>query len=390
MQPSCQSPVSNEAKYRASRVPIWRGVEAGVATPVGIAHNGGMSIRAAIVGPTGYTGLYLIELLSRHPQADVTYLASHREELPDIREEFPRLTGVVDPGVAECRPIDAEAMAEEADVVFLCLPHRAAFDYVPDFLDAGLRVIDLSADYRLSDPAVYEATYQHPHGDTANLPDAVYGLPELFRGELPGAMLVANPGCYPTAAALAISPLLSHGLVEPTSILINAASGVTGAGRKVAQHLHFAEQSGAYMAYGQIGGHRHSPEIGQTLSRVAGRGVSALFVPHLLPVERGILETIYLEPRDADVTQEELDDAFEDAYADEPMVRLRTQPPNIKHVVGTNFCDLAVYLAEAGEDAPPRVVVFSAIDNTLKGASGQAVQNMNAVFEVEETSGLIG
>lgn len=346
-----------------------------------------MTIRAAIIGPTGYTGYHLIDLLSRHPEAELTYLASHREELPDIREEFPGLLGRVDEDVAVCRPIDADALAAEADVAFLALPHRAAMDYVPPLLDAGLRVIDLSADYRISDAALYEKTYDHPHADIENLADAVYGLPELHRDELPGAMLVANPGCYPTAAALAVAPLLTHALVNPDRIIINAASGVTGAGRKMASHLHFPEQDGAYMPYGAIGGHRHQPEIEQTLARVAGRSVNTLFVPHLLPVSAGILETIYCEPVDPDVTEDELFEAFEDAYADEPFVRVRRALPNIKHVIGTNFCDLSVRLAGPAER--PTVVVFSVIDNLLKGASGQAIQNMNVVFEIDEDAGLI-
>ena len=346
-----------------------------------------MTIRCAIVGPTGYTGLHLIQLLLRHPHAQLTYLASHRDELPDIRDEFPRLLGQLDDDVATCRPIDPEAMAEAADVAFLGLPHRAAMAYVPGLLDAGLRVIDLSADYRLADAALYESTYGHAHEDAGNLPQAVYGLPELFRDQLPGAMLVANPGCYPTAAALAIAPLLSHALVEAEGIVINAASGVTGAGRKVTQNLHFAEQNEAFMPYGTIGGHRHQPEIEQTLGRVAGRAVQTLFVPHLLPIDRGILETIYLQPAGDAPTLDELAEAVEDAYADEPMVRVRETLPNVKDVAGTNFCDLAFRLVQRDDRAT--VVVFSAIDNMLKGASGQAVQNMNAVFEVDEAAGLL-
>ncbi|MCX5658968.1 MAG: N-acetyl-gamma-glutamyl-phosphate reductase [Planctomycetota bacterium] len=345
-----------------------------------------MTIRAAIVGPTGYTGLYLLDLLLRHPKAEVTYLASHREELPDITEVFPQLYHRVDPKVARCRKIDPEAIAREADVVFLGLPHRAAMAYVPVLLDAGLRVIDLSADYRLRDPALYEKVYSHAHADPANLADAAYGLPELFRDKLPGAMLVANPGCYPTAAALAIAPLLTHSLVKPTSIIINAASGVTGAGKTPAPHLHFAEQNEAFGAYGQIGGHRHQPEIEQTLSVAAGVTPSLLFVPHLLPIDRGILETIYMEPVEQDVTEEDLFEAYEEAYSEEPFVRVRKDLPNVKHVRDTNFCDLTVRLVRQGDTA--RVVAFSALDNMIKGASGQAIQNMNIVFEQDEDAGL--
>lgn len=346
-----------------------------------------MSIRAAIIGPTGYTGYYLIDLLLRHPQVRLTYLASHRDDLPDIRQEFPRLLGRVDEEVAVCQPIDAERIAQEADVAFLALPHKAAMSYAPQLLDAGVRVIDLSADYRLRDASLYEKVYRHPHQDQANLEDAVYGLPELYRDDLPGAMLVANPGCYPTAAALAIAPLLTHSLVQPDRIIINAASGVTGAGRKPAPHLHFPEQLNAFAPYGTIGAHRHQPEIEQTLARVAGRPVATLFVPHLLPVEQGILETIYLQPHDPDVSEEELFEAFDDAYADEPFIRVRQDLPNVKHVAGTNYCDLTIRLVETGDSK--MVVVFSALDNMIKGASGQAIQNMNAVFELDETLGLL-
>jgi N-acetyl-gamma-glutamyl-phosphate reductase len=343
--------------------------------------------RAAIIGCTGYTGYHLVDLLLRHPKAELTYLASHRDVLPDLRDEFPALLGRLDPDIAQTRPIDFDAIAEEADVAFLGLPHKAAMAYAPKLLDAGLRVIDLSADYRLTDQALYEKVYDVAHDDPANLADAVYGIPELFRKDLPGATLVANPGCYPTAAALAVAPLLSHALVKTDRIVINAASGITGAGKSPKPNLHFPEANQGYHAYGAIGGHRHQPEIGQTLSRIAGQPVEPLFVPHLLPVDRGILETIYLEPRDPDVEEDELIEAFVDAYNGEPFVRLRDTPPNIKHVVGTNFCDLSVRLATVGDTKT--VVVFAAEDNMIKGASGQAIQNMNAVFELDETLGLL-
>ena len=342
-----------------------------------------MNIRAAIVGPTGYTGLHLIELLLRHPGAEITYLASRRQPPPDVVAEFPQLLGLLADEIAVCGPIDPEAIARDADVVFLCLPHRVAMAFAPALLDAGLRVIDLSADYRLADPALYAAVYDHPHEDTANLADAVYGLPELFRDQLPGAMLVANPGCYPTAAGLAIAPLLTRSLVQAQGIIINAATGVTGAGRKPSVQYHYPEHNEAFTPYGTIGAHRHQPEIVQTLAALAGHEVDLLFVPHLLPVDRGILATIYLDPMDPEVTEEDLFEAFADAYEHEPFVRVRTGLPNIKHVRDTNFCDVSVRLAGG------KVVVFAAIDNMIKGASGQAVQNMNLVFEQPETAGLL-
>ena len=351
-----------------------------------------MKIRAAIVGPTGLTGLYLVQLLLRHPQASLAYLASHRApgELPDLRDEFPQLRGRLEEDVAQCQPIDAERIAERCDVAFLGLPHKAAMQYAPQLLDAGVRVIDLSADYRLADAALYEQVYATPHTDAANLASAVYGLPELFRDQLPGATLVANPGCYPTAAALGIAPLLSHAVVKPAPITIFAASGTSGAGRGAKAANSFLTVNEAFGPYGQLGGHRHQPEITQTLTRVAGKPVAPLFLPHLLPIDAGILETITLEPLDGDVTEADLFEALRDAYDAEPFVRVREADdvlPNVKHVVGTNFVDLTVRLTET--QGLKQVVVVVAEDNMMKGASGQAIQNMNAVFELEETLGLL-
>lgn len=341
------------------------------------------TIRAAILGPTGYTGYYLIELLLRHPQAKVSYLASAREELPNIADEFPSLSKRCE---LACKPVNAGDMAKEADVVFVALPHKAAMSYIPKLLDAGLRVIDLSADYRLRDAALYETVYQTPHEDKANLAHAVYGLPELFRDKIGGAELVANPGCYPTAAALGIVPLLQRSLVKSTGIVINAASGVSGAGKAPKPNLHFPEVNESYAAYG-AGNHRHQPEIEQTLSTIYGHAVNALFVPHLLPIDKGILETIYLDPKDEDVTEADLIEAYTDAYGNEPFVRVRKGYPNVKHVRDTNFCDVSVKLVGTPESR--KVVVFSAIDNMIKGASGQAVQNMNVMFGLDEKLGLL-
>ncbi len=351
-----------------------------------IGHNARMTINAAILGPTGYTGLHLIQLLQGHPQAEVTYLASARDEPTDIRTIFPKLDHVVARDVAICRPIDPAAIAQQADVAFVALPHGVSMNYVPQLLDAGLRVVDLSADYRLRDPAVYETVYGQAHGDRAHLRHAVYGLPELFRDDLPRAKLIANPGCYPTAAALGLAPLLRAGVVAPNPIMINAASGASGAGRKPATHLLLAEQYGGFGPYGQIGGHRHGPEINQTLTAVGGAAVEATFVPHLLPIGQGILETIYAHPAKPGLTEEDLYSVYEQAYGAEPFVRVRRGLPNVCHVAGTNFCDVSVRVV--GTDQQRWVIVFSAIDNLIKGASGQAVQNMNVLFDLDETAGL--
>ena len=338
-----------------------------------------MNVRAAILGPTGYTGLHLIKILARHPQARVTYLASHRDQLPHITEEFPQLLGVCD---LVCRPIDPQAIAAEADVAFVCLPHVSAMEYVPQLIDAGLRVIDLSADYRLADAALYERVYQHEHLDKKNLAHAVYGLPEINEQAIASAQLVANPGCYPTAAALGIGPLVVKNLVKSTGIMINAASGTSGAGRGPKPHLQYCEVNEGYMPY-SVGNHRHEPEIEQTLSGLRGEPVDVLFVPHLLPVNQGILESIYLDPVDDSVTEEDLFDAYAQAYAQEPFVRVRSGLPNLTHVLNTNFCDVTVRLSGG------KVIVFAAEDNLIKGASGQAVQNMNLMFDLEETAGLL-
>jgi N-acetyl-gamma-glutamyl-phosphate reductase len=354
-----------------------------------------MDIRVAIVGPTGYTGLWLIDWLLRHPRAKLTYLAARRDPPVDMTLEYPQLLGRLPAEVAQTRPIDPEAIARAADVALLALPHKAAMHHAGPLLDAGVRVIDLSADYRLADRAVYESVYQESHEDPDNLAEAVYGLPELFRKDLPGAMLVANPGCYPTTAVLGLAPLLERSLVRAEGAIINAASGVTGAGRNPAPHLHFPEQNESFMAYATIGGHRHQVEIEQALAVVAGRPAPVLFVPHLLPVDQGILATMYLDPADPEVTEAELFEAFAEAYADEPFVRVVRRLPNVKHVRNTNFCDVTVRLTPpdapgfADDDRPPKVVVFSALDNMVKGAAGQAIQNMNAVFELPETTGLL-
>ncbi|MCC7145846.1 MAG: N-acetyl-gamma-glutamyl-phosphate reductase [Phycisphaeraceae bacterium] len=338
-----------------------------------------MKIPVAILGPTSYTALHLIQLLRRHPAAELTYLASQRDELPNIAEEFPQLMGLCE---LQCQKIDPPAIADQAEVIFTCVPHLTAMEYVPRLLEAGLRVIDLSADYRLADPALYEKVYQHPHTDTENLADAVYGLPELFGDEIPEADLVANPGCYATAAALAIAPLLARNLVKPTGIIVNAASGITGAGRRPAPHLHFPEMNEAFTAY-NVGTHRHQPEIEQTLAAATGQEAQILFVPHLLPLNQGILESIYLDPASEAISEEDLFDAFEDAYADEPFIRIRNDLPNLKHVRDSNFCDLSVRLVKG------KAVVFAALDNMIKGASGQALQNMNLMFKQEATLGLL-
>ncbi|MDD4890000.1 MAG: N-acetyl-gamma-glutamyl-phosphate reductase, partial [Phycisphaerae bacterium] len=268
-----------------------------------------------------------------------------------------------------------------AELALLCVPHKVAMAYVPKLRQAGLRVIDWSADYRLKDPAEYKKWYDHEHADLANLADAVYGLPEYFASQIRTAKLIANPGCYPTCSALALAPLLRAGLIQPTGIVVNAISGVSGAGRTPSLKNHYPERNESFEPYG-VGNHRHMPEIEQTLTTLAGQPVELLFQPHLCPMDRGMLCTIYAAPAKP-ATTEELTQVLQAAYAKAPFVRVRTDVlPATKFVAYTNYCDIAVRAAKG------RVVLFSAIDNLIKGASGQAIQNMNLMFGFEETTGL--
>ena len=335
-------------------------------------------IRIAIIGATGYTARESLEILLRHPEAEVTYLTALPEECAHVSEVFPPLRGRLDLPV---EPVDLNKLSRIADVAFCCLPHRVSMQFVPQLLSTGVKVVDFSADYRLRDVAVYESVYQVDHTDRDNIPRAAYGLPELFRERIPGASLVANPGCYPTAAALAVAPLLKEKLIAPDDIIVNAVSGVTGVGRKASQAFHYPEMNENLFGYA-VGTHRHQPEIEQILSDVSGQPGRVLFQPHVASYDRGISETIYCRPL-ADLTGEKISSLFNDFYADEPFVRVLEKPPTTKNVAYTNYCD--VFAAPARG----KIVIFSAIDNLIKGAAGQAVQNMNIICDLPETMGLL-
>jgi N-acetyl-gamma-glutamyl-phosphate reductase len=252
--------------------------------------------------------------------------------------------------------------------------------FVPKLLNAGLKVVDFSADYRLKDVSVYEKSYAVKHTDTANLARAVFGLPELFREQIEGADLVANPGCFPTGALLAIAPLLEEGLIELDSIIVNAVTGSSGAGKNPSAKFHFPNMNENLFAYG-IGTHRHTPEMEQIAGEVAGAEVQILFQPHVGPFDRGILSTVYCEPK-KNVSGEQLLELYEDFYCAEPFVQIRKEAPAVKDVAGTNYCHIFPTCVKG------RIVSFSAIDNLVKGASGQAVQNMNILFGLQENLGL--
>ncbi len=330
-------------------------------------------IKVGLWGATGYTGREILRCLLRHPQVDVEVLVAKVEGEVPVAEEFPELASLTD---AVCLP---DASFDGLDVVFLALPHTVSMRYVPRMLDAGVRVIDLSADYRLKDVDAYAAWYGERHVDAQHLDDAVYGLPEWYREDVRRAALVANPGCFPTAALLGILPFLEVGL-KPSHIMVDAKTGISGGGRNPKMVFHFPECNESVLPY-KVGSHQHEPEIRSILGRVGGFPVELLFVPHLVPMTRGICCTSYL------VFHETLDvdplGVLRDRYADEPFVRVKDVPPATRHVVGSNYCDV---FATVRENV---VVIVSAVDNLLKGAAGQAVQNMNIMFEMEETTSLI-
>jgi len=334
--------------------------------------------RIAILGATGYTALELLKILARHPQAEVVALTTRQTGNPHISEIHPSLTGLFD---LQCENLSWDEVGQRAEVAFCALPHTASMEAVPQLLSNGCRVIDLSADYRLNDPGVYEQWYGHVHTDPTRLSNTVYGLPELFQEQIPSADLVANPGCYTSTSILGLAPLLANDLIEPDGIIIDAKSGVSGAGRSPKLGTLYAECNESVTAYG-IGNHRHTPEIEQVLSTVAGSPVCVAFNPHLMPMDRGILCSMY--PRlKAKVTVDELLQTCREYYSSQPFVRVVDHIPATKHVAHTNFCDISVRMNRN------QLVVFSATDNLIKGASGVAVQNFNLMLGLNQQTGLM-
>jgi N-acetyl-gamma-glutamyl-phosphate reductase len=334
--------------------------------------------RVAVQGATGYSALELFKILVRHPHIEIVAATSRQEGNLPLASVHPTLLGRVD---IKLEDLTAAEVGSRADCVFSCLPHGVTTHQVPDMLKGGARVVDFSADYRLKDPDVYEQWYGEKHGDPGRLHESVYGLPELFRKQIPSAKLVANPGCYPTSAALPIAPLIKLGLVEPTGIIIDAKSGVSGAGRTPKLPYHYPECNENFSAYG-VGKHRHTPEIEQTLTTFSGQTASIIFTPHLVPMDRGILATSYLVPRGKHRDKQVLE-ALREFYAGEPFVRVVEHLPCTKDTAHTNFCDITARVVR------DRIVTISTEDNLIKGAAGQAVQNFNLMFGYPETTGLL-
>lgn len=340
-------------------------------------------LKVAIAGASGYTGLELIRLLTVHPEVQICCVTSEQSAGRPVSEIFPSLRNRCD---LLLEPLDPATVNAKADLIFTALPHQEAMRVVPQLLQGGKKVIDLSADYRLHDPELYGAWYE-PHLNRELLPEAVYGLPELRRDRIRGARLVANPGCYPTSIILGLKPLIESGLIDLESIIADSKSGVSGAGRSAKVDSLYCEVNDSFKAYSVGGLHRHTPEIEQELSELADREVTITFTPHLVPMDRGILSTIYAKPVRR-VTGEELAELYADCYRDEPFVRplSKGKLPSTAYVRGSNYCDIGV----AVDNRTERIIVLSAIDNLVKGASGQAIQNMNLLCNFPETCGLEG
>jgi N-acetyl-gamma-glutamyl-phosphate reductase len=337
-------------------------------------------IKAGVVGGTGYTGVELLRLLAQHPQVELAAITSRGEAGTRVADMFPSLRRRVD----LCFSDPANAGLESCDVVFFATPNGIAMQQAPALLDADVRVIDLAADFRISDIAEWEKWYGMRHASPEWVAQAVYGLPEINRAAIAGARLVANPGCYPTAVQLGFAPLVEAGLVDPEHLIADAKSGVSGAGRKAEVSSLFAEAADNFKAYG-VAGHRHLPEIRQGLSRLAERQVGLTFVPHLTPLIRGIHATLYARLAHP---ERELDfqTLYEQRYAGEPFVDVLPpgSHPETRSVRAANVCRIAVHRPQGGDT----LVVLSVIDNLVKGAAGQAVQNMNIMFGLPESEGL--
>ncbi|MFN0195166.1 MAG: N-acetyl-gamma-glutamyl-phosphate reductase [Planctomycetaceae bacterium] len=335
-------------------------------------------VNVAILGATGYTALELIKILLRNPQVEITALTTRQEGSPPVHTIHQSLTGRLS---LRCEDLSADQIAERAEFVFCALPHVASMEIVPRLIERGVRVVDLSADYRLKDPAIYAEWYGHQHTDLQNLDQAVYGLPELWADRIPQCQLVANPGCYTSTSILSLAPLLCEGLIEPDGIIIDAKSGVSGAGRAPKLNTLFSECNESLSAY-SVGKHRHTPEIEQVLSDVSAQDVTVTFTPHLIPMDRGILCTIYPRLKKM-ATQADLLALYRKFYAGKPFVRVVDHLPATKDSSGTNFFDVTVRFSRE------QLIVIGCLDNLIKGAAGVAVQNFNLMAGFDETTGLL-
>jgi N-acetyl-gamma-glutamyl-phosphate reductase len=341
--------------------------------------------KTAVVGASGYAGEELVRLLLGHPHVDLVAATSRQFAGKTLAQVFPRFAHHEKAKALEFANVDAKQLARDAEIIFLALPHGLAAEFAKPLLQAGVRVIDLSADFRVKDAAIYKEFYGQAHTAPDLLGQSVYGLPEIYRDEIRNAKLIACPGCYPTSILIPLRPLIRRKAIDRQRIVITSLSGVTGAGRKVEVDYLFAECNESMRPYG-VPKHRHLSEIEQELSILAGEKVVIQFTPHLVPVNRGIVTTIYVEPKE-DVVAVDPALLFSSAYGQEPFVRLlgNDRLPDTKNVVGTNFIDIASRI----DNRTGRIIVMSALDNIVKGASGQAVQCFNLMCGYPETAGLL-
>jgi N-acetyl-gamma-glutamyl-phosphate reductase len=337
-------------------------------------------IRVGVIGATGYAGAELVRILHGHPNIELTTITSRQYTGVKFDTVYPSMKGVVN---LICEELSVDVVCKKADVIFTALPHKLPMKFVPELIMRGKKVIDLSADFRFKDVATYESYYQ-PHTAKDLLEKSVYGLCEVYFDTIKNAVLIGSPGCYPTGVLLPLVPLLKSNLIDINTIIADSKSGVSGAGRGVSLTTHFCEVNESFKAY-KAAEHRHNPEMEEVLSREAGSEVKITFVPHLIPITRGILTTIYAEPVKK-ITPKEIQNCWDSFYSDCPFIRIchGNGLPNVLHVRGTNYCDMGFKLDERNN----RLILVSAIDNLVKGAAGQAVQNMNIMLGLDETAGL--
>jgi N-acetyl-gamma-glutamyl-phosphate reductase len=336
-------------------------------------------IKVAILGGTGYTALELIKIFLRHPNVEIAAVTSRQDGTPLVSDHHPSLTGRLN---LRLEPFDADRLQQYGiRCAFGCLPHGVSQSTLPELLDRGMRVVDLSADYRLRDPLSYAQWYGEEHRDRHHLERAVYGLPEIYGDKIAGAQLIANPGCYPQTAILGLAPLVADKMIELTGIIVDSKSGVSGAGRIPKLMTHFPECNESVSAY-NVGKHRHLPEIEQALTDVAGEQVEVIFTPHLIPMDRGIFSTIYATPT-RPVVEADLVKLYRTYYERAPFVRIRETVPSTKDSAHTNFLDICVKVVRG------KIVILACEDNLMRGASGVAVQNFNRMFGLDETAGLL-
>ena len=335
-------------------------------------------LKIGIAGASGYTGVELVKLISNHPSAELKLITSSRYAGKPFSDIFPSMRNFE---TLICEELNPDALAGRVDLIFLALPHKVSMDYAPALVKKGIKVVDLSADFRFTDVSAYEGAYQ-PHSAKKLLSESVYGLCEIYKDQIKDATIIGNPGCYPTSILLPLIPLLREKLISPDGLISDSKSGVSGAGRSLSLTSHFCEADESFMPY-KVGNHRHTPEINEQLSIHGNQTVSITFVPHLVPVIRGMVSTIYgrLSPG---ITRDDITRVYEKYYGEKPFVRCLKPGtyPAMSHVKGSNFCDIGFHVDK------DQIIIVSAIDNLIKGAAGQAVQNMNIMAGFPETTGL--